>query len=75
MEADENVANKKRNERECESKAAVLQQRAREERHGAKGSEVPRMRSNAQAGGEHNQGDREQSAIEQARSVNGVFVH
>ncbi len=50
VEADEDVAGEQREEREEEGEAAVLEDCAGEEGHGADGREVPGMRSDAQCG-------------------------
>ena len=54
VETDKQVARKKRKQRKCEGEAAVLEDRAGEERHGADGREIPGMRGDAHGGGHYN---------------------
>src|SRR5713226_7634734 len=60
VETDEKVAGEESKQREQERETAIAEQGAREERHRANGSEVPRMRSDAQGRGENNQDESEQ---------------
>ena len=54
VETDKQIARKKREQRKCEGEAAVIEDRAREERHGADGREIPGVRGDANGGGQSN---------------------
>jgi len=65
METDEKVAGEESEQREQERETAIAEHGTGEERHRTNGSEVPRMRSDAQSGGKNDQGESEQRAGEQ----------
>ena len=75
VEADENVAEEEREKGKEKREAAVTQNGAGEERHRADGRKIPRMRSDAQGGGKHNQSESEQRAVKRIFFLGHFGVH
>src|SRR5579859_527895 len=75
MKADEHVAGKESEDRKEKSEAAITNDRARKQSHSADGCEIPGMGSDAQGGGEGNDGQGEQRTIKQIFFLRELGIH